>query len=72
MNIKGLSEATLSRLIELGYLKSFHDLYHLDRYREEIIALDGFGVKSYEKMQAAIEKAEIQPLPAIWLPWTSP
>lgn len=55
MNIKGISEATLSRLIELGYLRSFHDLYHLDRYREEIIALDGFGVKSYEKMQTAIE-----------------
>ena len=41
MNIKGISEAILSRLIELGYLKSFHDLYHLDRYREEIISLDG-------------------------------
>ena len=57
MNIKGISEATLARLIELGYLKTFHDLYHLDRYREEIIALDGFGVKSYEKMQAAINES---------------
>ena len=55
MNIKGISEATLSWLIELGYLRSFHDLYHLDRYHEEIITLDGFGVKSYEKMQTAIE-----------------
>lgn len=57
MNIKGISEATLARLIELGYLKSFHDLYHLDRYREEIIALEGFGVKSYEKMQHAINES---------------
>lgn len=57
MNIKGISEATLTRLIELGYLKSFHDLYHLDRYREEIISLDGFGVKSYEKMQNAINES---------------
>ncbi len=57
MNIKGISEATLARLIELGYLKNFHDLYHLERYREEIIALEGFGVKSYEKMQAAINES---------------
>lgn len=57
MNIKGISEATLARLIELGYLKNFHDLYHLDRYREEIIALEGFGVKSYEKMQTAINES---------------
>lgn len=57
MNIKGISQATLTRLIGLGYLKSFHDLYHLDRYREEIIALDGFGIKSYEKMQNAINES---------------
>lgn len=57
MNIKGISQATLTRLIGLGYLKSFHDLYHLDRYREEIIALDGFGIKSYEKMQKAITES---------------
>lgn len=57
MNISGISEATLSRLIEFGFLKSFHDLYHLDRYREEIITLEGFGVKSYEKMQEAINKS---------------
>lgn len=57
MNIKGISQATLARLIDLGYLKSFHNLYHLDRYREEIIALDGFGIKSYEKMQKAISES---------------
>jgi len=54
MNIKGISQAILTRFIELGYLKTFHDLYHLDEHREEIIALDGFGVKSYEKIQNAI------------------
>jgi len=57
MNIKGISQATLSRLICLGYLKKFQDLYHLDRYREKIIALDGFGIKSYEKMQSAINES---------------
>ena len=43
MNIKGLSEATLDQLIRLGTLKSYQDLYHLDRYRKEVIALEGFG-----------------------------
>lgn len=55
MNITGLSEATLEKFIDLGYLKTYQDLYHLDRYRDEIIALEGFGEKSYERLQAAIE-----------------
>ena len=54
MNIRGLSEGTLAKLIELGYLKSFIDLYYLNRHREEIIALDGFGIKSFENMQESI------------------
>ena len=54
MNITGLSEATLEKFIDLGYLKTYQDLYHLDRYRDEIIALEGFGEKSYERLQAAI------------------
>ena len=58
MNIKGLSEATLAKLIELGYLKKYHDLYHLDRYRDEIIALEGFGVKSFENLQTAINESK--------------
>ena len=54
MNIRGLSEGTLAKLIELGYLKNFIDLYYLNRHREEIVALDGFGAKSFENMQNAI------------------
>lgn len=57
MNIVGLSEATLAKFIELGYLKRFHDLYHLDSHKEDIIALDGFGQKSYERLQSAINKS---------------
>jgi DNA ligase (NAD+) len=57
MNIKGLSESTLCKFISLGYLKTFHDLYHLDRHRSEIIALDGFGEKSYERLQASINES---------------
>lgn len=57
MNIKGISEATLDQLIQLGALKGYQDLYHLDRYREEITALEGFGEKSYENMIASINES---------------
>ena len=57
MNIRGLSEATLDQLIQLGALKGYQDLYHLDRYREEITALEGFGEKSYENMIASINES---------------
>ena len=57
MNIRGISEGTLSRLIELGFLQKYRDLYHLDQHRDEIIALDGFGEKSYENLQAAINES---------------
>ena len=57
MNIRGLSEATLDQLIRLGALKSHQDLYHLDRYRDEIIALEGFGEKSYENLIASINES---------------
>ena len=57
MNIEGLSSATLERFLELGYLDSFQDLYHLDQYREDITSLDGFGEKSYERLWSAITKS---------------
>lgn len=55
MNIEGLSEATLEKFIENGYLKKLVDIYHLDRYKEQIVSLEGFGEKSYEKLLQSIE-----------------
>ena len=55
LNIDGVSISTLSKFVELGYISCFKDIYHLDRYKDEIINLDGFGEKSYEKMINAIE-----------------
>ncbi len=57
MNIRGLSEATLEQLIQLGALKNYQDLYHLDRYRDEIIEMEGFGEKSYENLIASINES---------------
>lgn len=57
MNIDGLSEATLERFISKGWLNDFSDIYRLDRYKNEIIKMDGFGEKSYMKLWNAIEKS---------------
>lgn len=57
MNIDGISDSILSRLIDEGIVKSFADLYHLDDYKEKIIAFDGFGEKSYDNMIKSIEKS---------------
>ena len=54
MNIDGLSEATLEKFISEGYITNFRDIYHLDRYKEDIINLDGFGEKSWNKLWDSI------------------
>lgn len=55
MNIKGLSESTLETLVDKGYVESFVDLYHLNRYKAEISSLPGFGAKSISKLINSIE-----------------
>lgn len=57
MNIEGLSEATLDRFIEAGFLKEFPDLYRLKEHREAICQMEGFGEKSADKLLAAIENS---------------
>lgn len=55
MNIDGLSEATLEKLIDMGFIHEYADLYHLDRYQDRIVELEGFGEKSYQNLIASIE-----------------
>lgn len=57
MNIDGLSEMTLEKLIAKGFIHEFADIYHLDSHREAIEQMDGFGVKSCDRLLAAIEKS---------------
>ena len=54
MDISGISEAILDKFISAGFLITYQDLYHLDRYRHQIIGIEGFGTKSYEKLQESI------------------
>lgn len=55
MNIDGLSEATLEKFIEEGFLEELYDIYRLEPYRMQIVVIDGFGDKSYENLQKSIE-----------------
>lgn len=57
LNIEGLSEQTLLKFIGLGYIKSFADIFRLEAHRDDIVELDGFGKKSYDKLSSSIEKA---------------
>lgn len=57
MNIDGLSQATLEKFIGHGYLQDFGDIFELDRYRDQIVEMEGFGEKSYENLWQSIQKA---------------
>ncbi len=57
MNIEGLSATTLEKFIGHGWIRNFGDLYTLERHKEEIVNTEGFGVKSYERLQASIDKS---------------
>lgn len=65
LNIEGLSEATLEKFIARGYIREFADIYHLDRYAEEIQEMEGFGEKSYRNLLASIEKSRTTTLPRV-------
>lgn len=65
LNIEGLSEATLEKFISKGYIREFADIFHLDRYREEIQSLEGFGEKSYRNLAANVKKARTTTLPRV-------
>ena len=57
INIDGLSEQTLQKLIDLGWLNSFRGIYYLSDHKEEMYKLDGFGKKSVDKLLESIEKS---------------
>ena len=57
MNIDGLSEATIEKLIAKGLIKEPADLFRVEQYREEITEMEGFGEKSFENLRASVERA---------------
>lgn len=58
MNIDGLSEATIEKLIAKGLIKEPADLFRIEAYKDQITAMEGFGVRSFENLVASVEKAK--------------
>ena len=65
MNVDGLSEMTLEKFLGKGFIREYADLYHLDAHREEIVAMEGFGEKSYDNLMAGIDRSRQTTLPRI-------
>jgi DNA ligase (NAD+) len=57
MNIEGLSEASLEKLVDEGLIKEPADLFRLARVRERIVGMEGFGERSCEKLLSAVDQA---------------
>lgn len=57
INIDGLSEQTIQKFINLGWVREYADLFHLDNHASELRTMEGFGDKSVSKLLTAIEKA---------------
>ena len=61
MDIDGISEMTLDRFVNEGWIREYADIYRLSSHRDEIAKLDGFGEKSADNIVASIEKARTVP-----------
>lgn len=57
MDIEGLSEATLEKFIGRGWLHNYMDVYRLDEHQAEIVRMDGFGEKSWNRLWDAIQRS---------------
>ena len=58
MNIDGLSEATIEKLVAKGFLHGLAGLFNLEKYKDEITQMEGFGKRSFEKLVQAAENAK--------------
>ena len=63
MNIDGLSEATLTKMIDKGFLSELYDLYELKQYQSAIVEMEGFGEKSCANLLHSIETSRNTTLP---------
>lgn len=65
LNIDGLSEATLEKFIARGFIHKLKDIFHLERYQEEICTMEGFGEKSYANLIQSVNRARKTTLPRV-------
>ena len=57
MELEGFSEKTIEKFVYAGIIREYADFFKLDRFRDRIVGMEGFGEKSYENLAAAAEKA---------------
>lgn len=65
LNVDGLSESTLEKFLAKGFLHEFADLFRLERFREEITQMEGFGEKSFQNLTESLERARQTTLPRL-------
>lgn len=65
LNIEGLSEATLEKFVDSGFIREYTDIFRLERYKKQMITLEGFGEKSYNNLIDSIEKARKTTMPKL-------
>ena len=58
MNIEGFGDSIIEDFYNMGYIKNVNDFYHLDKYKEELMELEGFGEKSIIKLLSSIESSK--------------
>lgn len=63
MNIEGLSEETIKKFVEKGFISDYTDIYSLYKYADDIKNMEGFGEKSYNNLIESIEKSKNTELP---------
>lgn len=58
MDISGLSEETIKKLIELGWITEITDVYNLERHYDRLSTMSGFGKRSVDKLRKSIENSK--------------
>lgn len=67
LDIEGFGETLSRRLVELGFVKTLSDLYSLPEQREQLLALDGIGEKTLDRLFTNLEASKKQPLQRLLL-----
>ena len=58
MNIDGFGEKQIKQLYKLNYIKNFNDIFNIQKHREAILDLEGWGAQSFENLIAAINDSK--------------
>jgi DNA ligase (NAD+) len=61
MDIEGLGEAIVDKLVTLGFLKNYADIYDLHKHKAKLVRIEGFGEKSVQNLLNSIENSKKQP-----------